>query len=74
MSATECSVVLLFRHNFKPMFLVKSSQNTLKSMLQWVKHATSSSCVQLLVSVLKTVHITNARIGFSNKSVNISKV
>ena len=32
------------------MFLRKGTQNTRESILQWVKDATSSSCVQPLVS------------------------
>ena len=45
-SATLTYVVLLFRHNF--MFLHKSTQNIREQILQWLKDATSSSCVQLL--------------------------
>ena len=41
------NVLLTFRHNF--MFLRKSTQNARESILQWVKDAASSSCVQLLV-------------------------
>ena len=41
---------LNFRHNFKLIFLRKSNQNSRESILQWVKDASSSSCVQLVVN------------------------
>ena len=34
------------------MFLRESTQNTRESIMQWIKDATSSSCVQLLVYLL----------------------
>ena len=42
---SECSVALLFRHNFKILFLRKCTQNTRESILQWLKEAMSLGCV-----------------------------
>ena len=55
---TELNVMLLFRNNF--MFLRKSTQNTRESIVQWVKNATSSSCL-VLVSCL-THELTKRRL------------
>ena len=46
---SDCSAVLLYRHKFLLIFLRKRNKNTRKSVLEWVKDATSSNCVQVRV-------------------------